>query len=199
MSNLLHEKLRRNGAIAGLIAGLAILVSFGGDALGLALRYDREGVGAGELWRLLSGHLVHLDGIHLLLNIAGLFLLAKLLERFLPPVDLLSCMLVSALVIDAGLYFANPELAWYVGLSGILHGVWAAGCLMALWQRNFAVLPLAAILAIKLIVEMAGVESMLSAAVISGPVVTEAHAWGALGGGIWSIAVIAIRHLRASL
>ena len=57
-----------------LIIAIALLLEVAGDSATALLRYDREVIGNGELWRLLTGHLVHLGWSHFLLNAIGLAL-----------------------------------------------------------------------------------------------------------------------------
>src|SRR5690606_30285485 len=54
---------------------LAVLIQAADSAVAELLRYEREAIFAGQLWRLLTGHLVHLSWTHLLLNILGLLFL----------------------------------------------------------------------------------------------------------------------------
>ena len=56
-----------------------------GESGRLALRYEREAVLQGEYWRLLTGHLVHGTWLHLLLNGAGLGLVAALFPTAITP------------------------------------------------------------------------------------------------------------------
>jgi len=42
------------------------------------LMWDRAAIDAGQWWRLLTAHLVHLDVRHLLLNIFGLLLIVEI-------------------------------------------------------------------------------------------------------------------------
>src|SRR5690606_33885017 len=53
----------------------AIVLTLAGGPSSPALRYERADVLAGEWWRLLSGHVVHLGVSHLVLNLAGLVLI----------------------------------------------------------------------------------------------------------------------------
>ena len=53
------------------IAALILLAAIGGDTVRLAGRYEREAVLDGELWRLVTGHLVHLGWSHTVLNLAA--------------------------------------------------------------------------------------------------------------------------------
>ena len=42
----------------------------------------------------------------------------------------------SLAAIDLGFWFFEPQLQWYVGASGLLHGVFAFGCLALVRQRD---------------------------------------------------------------
>lgn len=89
-------------------------------------------------------------------------------------------MLLSAVAIDTDLVFWEPQIAWYVGLSGVLHGALAGGA-VSWWQYQPKRLSigLTAILVGKLATEYWHGGLGLAGAV---PVVVEAHRYGALGG-----------------
>src|ERR1700761_6565739 len=110
-----------------------------GDSVGMLLRYDRGGIAAGGWWRLLSAHIVHLDLHHLILNELGLVLLWSLFAQDYDAVDWCSVVLSGALCISCGLWWLSPKVTWYVGASGVLHTVLAAGTakhmIMREWDR----------------------------------------------------------------
>jgi rhomboid family GlyGly-CTERM serine protease len=197
-----HEAQFAAGRIAKLfgafavpiaIAALAGLAELAGDPGRIVLRYDREAVLSGELWRLITGHLVHLGPSHLAMNLLALAILAVVLPALASWRQWLLSGLTSAFFIDVGLLGFHQDIAWYVGLSGVLHGFWAAGVVLALCARHFEAVPLAILLLVKL-----GYEAMfggipLSGEVAAGPVVSQAHAWGAAGGAAFALASIAVR------
>jgi 3-oxoacyl-[acyl-carrier protein] reductase len=87
--------------------------------------------------------------------------------------------------IDMGLYFGTPSIAWYVGLSGVLHGMLAAGAFAMLGEmRRFAVLVLAGIAA-KLVWEQTLGPLPFSESATGGTVITAAHLFGAIGGAAY--------------
>ena len=171
----------------GIIA-LGLLALLLGDDTTLQLRYDRSGTAAGEFLRLLSGHFVHLGPQHFFLNAAGLLLVWYLVGSAYPAA--IWCIVIAGgiMFIDIGFWVGMPGLEWYVGLSGVLHGMLAAG-IAGIWQvrRTEAVL-IATVLIIKLAYEffigpLPGSENSAGGAVI-----TEAHLLGAIGGfvvGLW--------------
>ena len=163
-----------------LAAGtLLILITLTGEAGRALLRYDRAALGHGELWRLLTAHLVHLDLHHALLNCLGLLLMWALFARDYTPRQWLVILLGSIAVIDAGLAVWDSTLRWYVGSSGALHGAMAAGTLAHLRRRERDGWLLAAFLAGKIVWEQGVGALPLSG---SDPVVVDAHLFGAAGG-----------------
>jgi rhomboid family GlyGly-CTERM serine protease len=188
---------RRIQDATGLVIVLAALVlaqSRGGPA-GIVLRYERDAVAAGQWWRLLSCHLVHFDFRHLALNVAGLVLLWALYVSDARLRDWLVVALVAACAIGLGLFYFDPAVVWYLGLSGVLHGLWAAGG-VACWKRwRLESVVTLALLAAKLVFEQVhGALSHELGATL--PVITAAHVYGAIGG---LASALALRLWRASL
>lgn len=164
-----------------LLAACALLAlpELGGDAARLALRYERIAVAGGEWWRLLSAHFVHLDAEHALLNGLGLVLMWALFARDYSPMRWLLIVLASALAIGIGLWFFSPEVEWYVGASGVLHGVMTAGTLAHLRRRDLDSLILAAFIVGKLSYEQFAGAMPFTEGIST---VIDAHLYGAIGG-----------------
>lgn len=153
-----------------------------------SLVYDRSAIGRGEVWRLLTGHLAHADTSHLVVNLLGLGLVGALFER--QPVSWVLLFVVSAAAIDAWLWFLQPDIGSYCGLSGVLYGLLAAG-LFACWRERrqrllFAVVGAGAIA--KLLLEVRLGSGLLDHT--TWPVVPGAHVAGAAAG---LVAVLFVR------
>lgn len=168
--------------------------------------YDRAALEAGQWWRAFTGHMVHLSVAHVLLNLFGLFLICELLWRDLPWLHGCALLIFSAIGISGLLWSFHPELAWYGGLSGMLHGLWA-GCALAGWwstqtrgENNAArdsviqtglVLPryffmvALTMLALKVGLEAVYGPSSHTELMIGGPVISAAHFYGALTGIVY--------------
>lgn len=177
--------------LVGLIAAALVLLSLGGESWREALRYERIAVLRGEYWRLITGHLVHGSTQHLVLNVLGLGVIAALFPREFSLRGWLVVAALSMAVIDLGFVLWEPQLEWYVGLSGVLHGVLAAGAI-AWWRhesKGFA-LALTAILIAKL-----AWEQWRGALPLSGdmPVIVDAHLYGAVGGALAAAVLWALR------
>ncbi len=185
----LHLDGRRLWAFLAICAALAAIESLG-DAGRLLLRYERELVAQGEWWRLLTGHIVHLGWTHFALNVMGLALMWAL---FFPDYSLRSWALIlscSLIAIDAAFFFIERDVRWYVGLSGVLHGVMAAGTLAYVRRREPGAWILLPFLVGKLLYEQFVGTMPYSLDSSGGPVVVDAHLYGVLGA---VVAVVALR------
>ena len=180
-SGVAIRRLRRCWAILVLL-GVCAALAVGGDALREAGRYEREAIETGELWRLVSGHLVHLGWGHLWPNLAALAVIAALFADVFRNADWLRTSFAAAAAIDLGLYLFDPQVQWYVGLSGVLHGLVAAGALALLLRREALGAVLALGLCAKLGYEQLAGPVPFTAESVGGPVVVAAHLYGAAGG-----------------
>lgn len=153
-----------------------------------ALLYDRALVEQGQWWRPLSANLVHLGWGHTLLNLGGLVLVWLLFAPRLSQRAWVLAWLTSAVVVGATIHLLNPEVQRYVGLSGVLHGLFVTGALSeTACDRRWGLGLLAAVGA-KLAYEQLFGPLPGSEAGAGGPVLVDAHLYGALGGiplGLW--------------
>lgn len=115
---------------AGLVALVLLLAVFGDGAREL-LRYDRGAIASGEWWRVLSGNFVHLGIGHLALDTLGLALLLLFFRDVFAPGDWALALLCGSLAVGLGLWFRDPLVLRYVGISGVLHTLLFAGLLLS--------------------------------------------------------------------
>lgn len=163
-----------------VICVVLVLPVLGGDAGRALLRYDRAGLAAGQWWRLLTAHVVHLDLEHAALNSLGLVLMWALFARDYKPGQWFLIVLSAIAAIDTGLWLRDSTIAWYVGSSGALHGVMAAGTLAHLRRRDMDGWVLAAFIVVKLVFEQrAGALPFVDS---GADVIVDAHLYGSLGG-----------------
>lgn len=165
-----------------VIVTASLALGLGEDELRQWGRYDREALESGELWRLVTAHLVHLGWGHLWLNLAALVMMAVLFDGLMSASDWVLASALAALSIDIGLYLFHPDVAWYVGLSGSLHGMMIVGALAL--RRSVASLGYILLLGIgsKLIWEQLAGPIPFSESTSGGPVLVEAHLYGTIGG-----------------
>jgi rhomboid family GlyGly-CTERM serine protease len=170
-----------------MILALALLLAPElGQAAREALSYQREGLAQGQWWRFLTAHFVHLDLEHAVLNGLGLVLMWALFARDYPPARWAAIYLGAAFAVSAGLWLFNPEIAWYVGASGALHGVMTAGTLAHLRRGDLD----GWILAVFIVAKLA-YEQFSGALPFAGSpdTVVDAHLYGAVGGVVLALLV----------
>ncbi len=180
-----------------VISAAVVIESFG-DAGRELLRLERARVLDGEWWRLLSGHFTHLAPQHLALNAAGLGLVALLAGRAMTASQWLLAFLMSLVAVNTGLLVFDPQLNWYVGLSGVLHGLLVAGLVAALESRRTESIVLLAVIAAKLAWEQFVGPIPGTSGAAGGAVIVNAHLYGAIGGAVIGAVLISARR-RASI
>ena len=142
--------------------------------------FDRVAIAQGEWWRLITGHWVHSDLSHAAWDIGALLLLGALFEARLhwrlPLVLLLAC-----LGIDVWLWWGEPALRYYCGLSGILNSLLVLGLLQQWLDSRHPVLIFTAVAAAsKIIIEIHAGHALLVQT--AWPSVPTVHAAGYLIG-----------------
>jgi rhomboid family GlyGly-CTERM serine protease len=159
------------------------------------LPYERDAIVAGgQYQRLVTGHLVHHDLVHLGWNLAGLLLVAWLFAREFVLRDWVAILIASTVAVDVGFLVLEPQLTWYVGFSGVLHGLMAAGLCAWLWRAPDLLTALVA----GLFVFKLGWEHVMgalpfTAGTLAVPVIHEAHSYGAIGGAVAALWLLSRR------
>ncbi len=161
----------------------AVAVAFGDDGREV-LRYERAAIADGEYWRLLSGHIAHLGFRHLLLNLAGLALVWLLVGRRYRTRHWILVAAISVLLMDAGFWFVDAGMRWYVGLSGLLHGLLLAGAIRGLRSLPVESIVICTLLVAKLAYEQVAGPLPGAEAAAGGAVVVNSHLYGAIGGAL---------------
>lgn len=165
------------------VAAIAVFAAPGASTW---LTADRSAVGAGELWRLWTGHLVHASFSHLCWNVSALVALGFLFERDLGRA-FWKLIAFSCALIGAGSLVLQPALDSYIGLSGLLNSIWVGGALVCA-RRSRGVLRNAYLICVlagltKIAIEgFGGVAIFTDPSKLGGLPVPIAHALGCLGG-----------------
>jgi len=182
---------QKHSLIVFIIALLSILVFAGeyffGGSITQALVYQRELITQGEVWRLFSGHLLHTNGFHLLLNLAALIMLWVLHGCFYSIKNYSVLFLFCSISTSLGLFFGNPSLIEYVGLSGVLHGIFVFGAIMDILSKDKTGYLLFIGVWLKITHEQIYGASSDVSDLIEANVAIDAHLWGAVGGLLFSI------------
>lgn len=158
------------------------LIALGGSELWAIFRFDREVILHGQVWRLFSGHLSHLGWSHWGMNVAALAVIWALVGDRFSNRQWLWIFAGVCLMISLGLLIFNPALTWYVGLSGLLHGMLVAGGLADIRSGHRSGYALLILVGTKLIWEQVAGPLPGSALTAGGAVIIDAHLYGGLGG-----------------
>jgi rhomboid family GlyGly-CTERM serine protease len=176
--------------LMGLAAAVMVLFWMGGERVTSLLQYNRTAILHGQYWRLITGHLVHANFRHMALNLAGGAVMAALFARTYSIRHWTIIILASLLVIDIGFLFRDRDLENYVGLSGVLHGVLAAGA-VAWWRTETRGMAIALSL---ITVGKLTWEQWRGPVTLAGDelvVIVNAHLYGAIGGALAGLAFVA--------
>jgi rhomboid family GlyGly-CTERM serine protease len=163
-----------------VILVLSLSLQAGGHAT--SWRYDLNLINDGHYWLMLSGHFVHLNWTHWALNMAGLAIVAFFFSPYGNVMQWLLVILVSSLFVSFGMYRWNPDVVTYVGLSGVLHGLFIYGAIRETRFYPASGYALLALLVAKLIWELMSGPLPGSEELTKGRVITDAHFYGAVGG-----------------
>lgn len=164
-----------------IIAAILIATLISQTSLEL-LRYDLTAIKAGQFWRLLTGHLVHSNYQHTLLNLGGLWLIAYLFEANARPAVWTGLSVLIAILSSLGFIYFKPEMGWYVGFSGVLHGLFFLAAISE-WPKDRLVAGLLAVFLLgKLLYSQFFGPSASTEAMIGVPVAEISHIIGSVLG-----------------
>jgi rhomboid family GlyGly-CTERM serine protease len=171
-------------------------------ALQALLVYDRAAIGDGELWRLLTGNLVHHSTQHFAYNVVPLLLAGALIEIQRLRHFLALCAL-SGTLIGVALYLGKPEIAVFGGLSGIVTAAVTFLCLHGLdkagpwrWLCRAMLVCLAAKIAIEIAL---GSSILLTVEPGNFVAVPESHAIGAVAALLFFVSIRPLRLRSAAV
>ncbi len=166
------------------IVVMSLAIALIGDTINVALRFDRDKIIAYEWWRIFTGNLAHLSWNHLWMNLAGLVMIWFIFSHQLSTTKWLINFFVCSITVGLSLFLFNPELSWYVGLSGALHGLLMTGIIINITRKERLDFVLFALVSGKLIWEQWAGALPGSAETAGGPVIVDAHLYGAIAGVI---------------
>ena len=189
--------LHRGASLAWLaviaLAGLAHLLP---EAAREWLVYDRSTIAVGQYWRLVTGHFLHTNLNHLLMNAAALAILWYMFGSYLNNLKATGLLLLLCALCGTGLFVFAPDLQRYVGLSGVLHGlvVWGSVADIRRGQR-LGILLLVATTA-KIAWEQLGGDTSGTAAFIGADVAIAAHLMGGVAGLLVALMAVLVAPMR---
>jgi len=185
----LSDTINRDGLSLYLLAAGCLALGPWSDTAMQWFALDRSGLAAGEYWRFWTGQLVHSSWAHLWMNMLGLVILQQLFGTELRLLVWLWGFAVLSLVIGV-CWLAFDDRGWLpfigydyvVGLSALLHGLYAFGACLAM--RRDSLLAAAALLVIggKVVWELVNGPSAYTSGLIDLPVASSTHFYGFVGG-----------------
>ncbi|MDA3877235.1 MAG: rhombosortase [Halothiobacillus sp.] len=171
------------------VIALAILLLHGGHWF----QFERSDILHGQIWRVLTANVTTLNGRQLGVDLAGLLIwtiLAAYLETARSYVILL---LGTGLAVGLGLLWFDPRIGGYIGLSGVLHGLFAASAIRLISRREWlGGLALLAAVSLKIYCEQhlgdIGLSTLLGVPAMLAP-----HLYGAIAGAVIALASLLFR------
>ena len=157
------------------------------QSFSVTLELDRQLVFSGEVWRIWSGHFVHTNIPHLLLNIVAALLLYFAFFSTIKLAELLACSFIFTALISLALLYFYPELEWYNGLSGLLHALTIYCSIRMMRAGDMVFLVALVVVWLKVLAESTGTYLGYESLLGNMTVVTEAHLVGAFVGTITAI------------
>ncbi len=165
---------------------LLIAFSLLGPGAEALLEFNREKIAMGEYWRLLTGNLVHYGYVHLAMNLAAFLLLGVSLLYEITLKIYVPLLVCSAAAVGLGTFIWNPELSFYRGLSGVIHGLIVAGLLLNSFRHRWLSYLFVGLVFAKIFHEhQADFEENQLQALLPVAVAVDSHWYGALAGLVY--------------
>jgi rhomboid family GlyGly-CTERM serine protease len=171
-----------NGYVLLILAATAFLLSFGGAVFREALQFNRTDIQNGQIWRMITAPVVHLNWHHTLLNTGTLLISWVFFGRTFNERAWIWIITGCTLGISTGLLIFNPEINWYIGLSGILYGFFSAGAVAEWRNHRWISILVFLFVIIKLTWEQILGPISLSEKLALGHVIVDTHLYGAISG-----------------
>lgn len=167
-----------------VIAFISLLAFIFDQQIATHFIYLKSAINQGEIWRLITGHFLHTNGYHLLLNCIGLLLLYLVHGQYYQAKSYLSLLLFCSFITSAGIWWYT-DINSYVGLSGVLHGIFVWGALKDIEHKEKTGYALLIGIWCKVLYEQTfGADSNISE-LINAEVAIDAHLWGAIAGSLY--------------
>ena len=158
--------------------------------------FRRELIEQGQLWRLVTGHLVHLGTYHTVMNLAGLVVWYALFG--MPRLYHLIIMLFS-LCLGTGIliFIFSSEVDYYAGLSGVLHGLIIYSLLMVASRDRIYWLFVVGLTGKVIYEHTPGYDVNYLLEQMNAPVVVDAHLYGFILGCVFALAKVLMEKFQS--
>lgn len=181
---MLHQPMRF--IVPSTLSFLSLVVAVFHNELFALLQYQNSFSDTGEYWRVVTAHFTHLDTLHLMVNLLGLWLIWLLVGSVFSNLQWLYLIIVLSLSVSFSLKFFSTDIYWYVGFSGVQYGLLVAALIVNTKKLASLNTILLALVFLKVAADVFGFNLTLMS--ISGKVVVvEAHLYGTIAGVIIGI------------
>lgn len=169
---------------------LLVLLHILPDHLRSALEYHRAE--PAQIWRAITGHMLHSNHWHLVMNLGALLLILMLHQLYYSLKSFAVLLTLGCLGISTLLYLFSPDIQIYVGLSGWLHSLITVGALLDIRQKiQSGWLILFGVIAKVAYEQWQGPDAEL-AALIDANVAIDAHLYGVMCGLALGLAMLCL-------
>ena len=152
--------------------------------------YRAENIPSHLYYLWLSPHLIHLSMLHYIINILCLGIVLFTFKNYFTPLRFFLLFAFSALMVTLGLWCCSPQVTDYVGMSGVIYGILAAGLLLSMKKHLLLSLPIYIIVAIKIVYEVFDGAHLSIQASLGNVVIVDAHLYGYLSGTLFTIVTL---------
>ncbi|MCQ9085023.1 rhombosortase [Vibrio harveyi] len=162
--------------LLSIISVICLILQF--EPMASLTEWHAYNIRHGEWWRIVTGNLTHTNFAHLGMNLAGLWIIGFI---FRPTVrNFLIVFIILCAFVGAMNLFTNMSV--YVGLSGVLHGLFGFWALSEVFDGRRSSMLLVGGLITKIAWEQFYGPSTSTAAMIGARVAVDVHLFGAIGG-----------------
>lgn len=187
MSQLFKNLPWKQLPILAMFVGIFTLLMLIPEQAQTWLRYNYAELQNQQSWRIITGHFIHTNWNHYLLNTAAFVALWALHGKFYQTRKIFSFVMINACLITAYVYFLT-DISVYSGFSGILHGLIVWGAVKDIQhQDKTGYLLLVGVFA-KVIYEQLYGASASTASMIQADVAVEAHLAGVMSALLYCFA-----------
>lgn len=175
------------------LCAISALLLFAPAEVNDLFAYQRAAIAAGQWWRLVTDNFVHLGFWHWLFNALSLVLWGFLCPRRLRARDWVLRMLLIGSGMSLGLYWLTPSLHSYVGLSGVIYGLFLLDLGHYALGGDRIAWACIVFLVVRVSWEWVAGAPASEVRLLGGAVVPQSHVWGMLAAVLYGLAAAAFR------
>ena len=169
----------------GIVCAVTVFL---GDWSTEAFRFDRTAISNGDWWRIVTSHFIHFSYGHLLLNLVALGLAGYVASPSSNLAPQIFAWLWLIGFTGLGLWFLAPDLNYFVGLSGVLHGAMLVAIASSPYYSLRVRWAVGVVIISKVLWEQTGLyDDMANIEIIGGRTEPRSHLYGTLAGLIWVV------------